>query len=392
MNSAALHTKWQRFRNSLFRHARLCRILVSRCIDQAGRLLREHRNRPTFNRFTGQPVPKPRFTRKLQYLWFTSKLWLLRFCRLFVKYPGWTIATMTGCIGIILLLIVQIAAFFPKSASDAQPLMEPFIEITDVDGANKNHNSTKVEVFHDDSANGHPSQFETSAQPVFDIDVVLFPLRGVQEYPEQFLVTSVSQQHPLNQIPIRTGNSRWKAFSLNRNRIVIQPTDYLSQGFRIEQNSAESFVEPSLSKPAHNSIQYPTSDILSSASTTTVTTAETTTEQAKTEVTAKLKMIVGIDAGTQLGQPERIQFQIVNEGRISATNVILGIEIPKEFTYSKGRSLEYKVGTIRPGETRIARLTPKAAKTGVAVFQIELTADEGFSHILEQQIEVVSSD
>ncbi|MCH7687908.1 MAG: hypothetical protein IH899_14715 [Planctomycetes bacterium] len=343
----------------------------------------------------------------MQYLWLTSKLWFLRVCRSFVNYPGWTIAALTGCIGIILLLIVQIEAFFPKSASEAEPLIEPFLEITDEDVASKKHNSAKIEVLHDDSANGHPSQIETNAQPVFDIDVVLFPLQGVQEDPEQFLVTSVREQHPLNHLPIRTGKSLWRAFGLNHNRIAIQPTEYQSPEFRNEPRSAESFVEPFLTKPVHNGIPYFAADILSSAFSTRVTlagttiaetkTAETMTEQAMTEQTTiaetpKLNLVVTISDRTQLGQPERIQFRVINSGQVTAMNVILSIEIPEEFTYQKGQSLEYKVGTIPPGETRLARLTPKAAKTGVAVFEIEVTADEGFSHILKPQVEIVAGE
>jgi hypothetical protein len=366
VTSATPHTKWRRFWNSLSRYARLSRILSGRCIFQTGRLVRE-------------------LTLRLQYLWLTSRLWFLRFCRSLVKYPGWTIATVTGCIGIFLLVIVQIEAFFPKSVSDAEPLREPSFEIADMDGA-------KVEVPHNNSANGHHPQIETNAQPVFDIDVVLFPLRGVQESPEQFLVTSVREQHPLNQIPIRTSKRLWKAFGLIHNRIAIQPTEYQSPEFKIEPPSAESFVQPFPTKQAHDGIQYPTSEILSSEFTTSVTTKETSTEQTTIAKTPKLKMIVTIADRAQLGQPERIQFRLVNTGRVSATNVILGIEIPKEFTYSKGHSLEFKVGTIPPGETRVARLTPQAVTTGVAVFEIELTADAGFLHILKPQVEVVASD
>ena len=366
------------------RYARLSRILFSRCIFCTGRLLRERRD-------------KPRFTLRLQFLWLTFQLWFMRFFRSFVNYPGWTIATVTGAIGIILLVIVQIEAFLPKSASETEPLRKPIIETTDVVAVNNKHNVAEVEVLHGDSENGHSSQIETNAQPAFDIYVVQFPLRGVQEEPEQFLVTSVREQHPLNPLPIRTGKSRWKAYGRNNIRTAIQSMESQSPGFRNEPPSTEPFIEPFQINPAHHEIQYPSSDILSSASTTAVTITETTSEQTTTKQTLnteipKLKLIVTISDRTQLGQPERIQFQIVNEGQVSAANVILGIEIPAEYAYSKGQSLEYKVGTIPQGETRVARLTPKAVTIGVAVFEIELTADEGFSHILKQQVEVVASD
>jgi hypothetical protein len=346
---------------------------LGRCLFQTGRLLRE-------------------LSRRLHYLWLTAKIWGLRFYRLFVKYPGWTIAAVTGAVGIVLLAIVQIEAFLPQSVSKSESPIEPFIEVTGTESANEKQDSEKSEVLHNDSVNSHPAQIESNAQPDIDIDVVLLLSQDGQKSSEQFLVTSVREQQSLNQTPILPGKSLWNASSLNHDRIAIQPAEFQSPEFGNEPQSGESFVEPLPTTPTENGIQYAASDSLSSASTTTVTTAEITTEQTMIVTSPKLKMIVTIADRTQLGQPERIQFRLVNSGQVSAVNVILGIEIPEEFTYSKGRSLEFQVGTIPPGETRVARLTPRAAKTGIAVFEIELSADAEFSQILKRQVEISLSD
>ncbi len=65
-----------------------------------------------------------------------------------------------------------------------------------------------------------------------------------------------------------------------------------------------------------------------------------------------------------VGQDVVFNIKLTNPGTGAATNVIIEEDVPEGLRHFDGRELEYQVGTIRPGETRLLELALKADKPG----------------------------
>jgi uncharacterized repeat protein (TIGR01451 family) len=66
-----------------------------------------------------------------------------------------------------------------------------------------------------------------------------------------------------------------------------------------------------------------------------------------------------------VGENVVFSIKLSNPGTGAATNVVLEEDVPEGLSHGAGPQLEYAVGTLRPGETRLLELTLKAAKPGV---------------------------
>jgi uncharacterized repeat protein (TIGR01451 family) len=91
-----------------------------------------------------------------------------------------------------------------------------------------------------------------------------------------------------------------------------------------------------------------------------------------------------------MGEDVVFKIKLHNPGTGSATNVVIEEDVPEGLRHSAGSELEYAVGTLRPGESRLLELTLKADKPGkvdnliVARGDSSLAADHSF------QFEVVA--
>lgn len=250
-------------------------------------------------------------------------------------------------------------AFFPGSKSDA--LFEPIVDTT----SNNFGEDYEEPIPLEKHAALIPSENEPLLPPPataeLDLDIILLPDQNTPEPDDQFLVTSVHRLHPLADLAVHHEDDLWQPIRFSQTPSEIQPTQH--------QTFPENTETPQPGFRLHSSIAT----------------------SAMTQVAIpRLHLEVTFPDKSTIEQPSRIHFRIVNTGDTSAKNVTVGIEIPETFTYHKGRSLEYNFGTLPPGETRLARLTPIADQTGPAEFEIELTADAGFSKILHKQAEVIS--
>jgi len=82
-----------------------------------------------------------------------------------------------------------------------------------------------------------------------------------------------------------------------------------------------------------------------------------TRPQLELQLTAPPKVLIG--------QNVSVGIRISNPGTGAAENVILEENVPEQFSHPAGSELEFEVGTLRPGESRTAKLTLRAAKAGV---------------------------
>jgi uncharacterized repeat protein (TIGR01451 family) len=82
--------------------------------------------------------------------------------------------------------------------------------------------------------------------------------------------------------------------------------------------------------------------------------------------------------------------KLSNPGSGVATGVVVEEEVPMGLEHFDGRELEYPVGTLRPGETRLLELTLKAAKPGMVDNVLIARADANLSVEDHCQVEVVA--
>lgn len=82
-----------------------------------------------------------------------------------------------------------------------------------------------------------------------------------------------------------------------------------------------------------------------------------TRPQLELQLTAPPKVLIG--------QNVSVGIRISNPGTGAAEGVILEENVPEQFSHPAGGELEFEVGTLRPGESRTAKLTLRAAKAGV---------------------------
>jgi len=365
------------------RSGRLCQIWLGRTAFRTGLILRNRTYRPKQSRRERDSGSAWKISRKLQLLRLIVGVWIFRLFRTGVKNPGWTLATVTGTIGIILLALVQFTSLPSETASASEPLFEPFLGISETDERNKEQAITEQTEIFSAQREPHSSQVSTDTKPDIEIDVILLPHPGFLDGEEQFLVTSVRGIHPLADIAAqREEESLWKPTGTRQAETEIQPTRHQDFAFGSENPFANPFENPFESGPDESESDEQTVQVPSSGAATAFTIVET----------SRLHLVVTLPEQTEVGRLGRIHFRVINVGRMAAENVTIGIEIPDKFKYHKGKSLEYKIGTIPPGETRLARLTPIAVNTGNAVYEIELTAEAGFSQILKKHVKVVVPD
>lgn len=86
-----------------------------------------------------------------------------------------------------------------------------------------------------------------------------------------------------------------------------------------------------------------------------------------------------------VGQQQQIQIEIKNPGTGDATGVVILENVPENLRHAAGPTLEFEVGTLRPGETRRLQLNMVAESAGKVVNVLTAQAD-GNLHV-DQKVE-----
>ncbi len=81
-------------------------------------------------------------------------------------------------------------------------------------------------------------------------------------------------------------------------------------------------------------------------------------------VPPQLRLEILSPARVALGKTCSVGFRVTNLGTVPAEEVRILLDLPEGLDYHKGRALAYTVGTLAPGETREARLSPHAVGIG----------------------------
>lgn len=113
---------------------------------------------------------------------------------------------------------------------------------------------------------------------------------------------------------------------------------------------------------------------------------------AQTLVTApKLQLDVMAPRQAQVGQPVQFSFKVTNNGAGAAEGVILRDIIPDSLQHPSGNDLEYDVGTLPAGSSKVVHLTLTAAQTGEAVNKAIVTAVGGLKVQSQAALSIVGS-
>ncbi|HEY6564564.1 MAG TPA: hypothetical protein VIY86_08720, partial [Pirellulaceae bacterium] len=109
-----------------------------------------------------------------------------------------------------------------------------------------------------------------------------------------------------------------------------------------------------------------------------------TKPQLHLEQTGPRQVLIGADAIFNL--------RLSNPGTGIATNVVLQADVPDGLRHYDGRELEYRVGTLKPGEARILELKLTADRPGVVHNVVRAQGDADLSIQSEAELEVVAPD
>lgn len=91
-----------------------------------------------------------------------------------------------------------------------------------------------------------------------------------------------------------------------------------------------------------------------------------------------------------VGDDVLFNIKITNPGTGIAYNVRLEEDVPEGLRHFDGRELEYKIGDLKPGETRLLELKLKADKPGIVSNLLYARADAGLEVNDDYQFEVVA--
>ena len=93
-----------------------------------------------------------------------------------------------------------------------------------------------------------------------------------------------------------------------------------------------------------------------------------------------------------IGKDAVVNISVTNPGSGDATGVVIEADIPPELSHVAGSELEYKVGTLRPGQTKQLKLRLKARLAGLAMNSLTIRGEGRLMDRSVAEIEVVAPD
>ncbi len=93
-----------------------------------------------------------------------------------------------------------------------------------------------------------------------------------------------------------------------------------------------------------------------------------------------------------VGEEVVFNIKLSNPGTGAATNVFIEENVPTGLQHFNGSELEYQIGTIRPGESRMLELTLKADQAGLVRNVLHARADGNVAVEDSCELEVVSPE
>ncbi len=103
-----------------------------------------------------------------------------------------------------------------------------------------------------------------------------------------------------------------------------------------------------------------------------------------------LTMQVAAPAQVLIGNATPLTIRISNPGTGAATGIVLWEKVPAGLRHSAGGDLEFKVGTLKPGQSREIQLTLSAAQAGHVVNIVQAQGDADLRAEARAELDVVA--
>ncbi len=93
-----------------------------------------------------------------------------------------------------------------------------------------------------------------------------------------------------------------------------------------------------------------------------------------------------------IGTDAIVNISVTNPGSGDAAGVVIEADIPPELSHVAGNELEYKIGTLRPGQTKQLKLRLKARLAGLAINSLTIRGEGRLMDRSVAEIEVVAPE
>ena len=93
-------------------------------------------------------------------------------------------------------------------------------------------------------------------------------------------------------------------------------------------------------------------------------------------------------ATVEVGQQANYTVHVANPGSGTASNVVIQAAVPEGMSHREGKVLTIEIGTLSPGEFRLARLSLTGAKGGEHSLAVRAIADGGLSDLTTETVSV----
>lgn len=290
------------------------------------------------------------------------------------RYPAWTLATVTGIAGLVMLVILQVSSLPARVSAvetpeDAPPAKLPS-EPAFVKGPERPAPAVSIAAELEKPTPDPPAVASVRDAPDFSLEVVRIPPPAEPDELDEFLLTSIR--------PSRSGEPAW----LPAGERAAADSSPFAEMRLPDERSPWRAVQPERLR------------------------VQAEPEPAPAEPAAAPRFFAAAMAATQVGRPELrleivapdrvalggvcpVEFRVTNGGTLEATGVVLLIDLPEELSYSVGRKLEHTIGPLPPGRTHTARLTARGEGAGSATIQARVVTDGDPSEPTETRLEVV---
>jgi hypothetical protein len=321
-------------------------------------------------------------------------------------------ATVTGMIALALLLIpswqaLNLGSFsegtepktsqIEKSVTTSQPSkVEPESESemvlatppTDVPSPFENHQSTEPPVL-SASPFESPKEPKPTAEKVGDDGLINQPpidLNNPFPLPSVARKNNANLSVELSRIPNKPDtDEQFLVTSLSTTKEPVIPGGKLDNVLANDRDSHSGWRK--IGAPNNTGEVIPTKY---HATTSSLTVPVTVTLSTRWIVSSpKLRCEIEAPKTATVNGMIPIRIRVTNTGTAKAENVVLHVDLPKSLKYHVGRSLTHTIGTLEPGKTHVARLTPQGVAAGTAEIRVRTFADGDVSSSQEKRIELL---
>ena len=341
----------------------------------------------------------------------------------FDEQARWTFSAATGIVGLILAFLMQIAYLTATSAANNQASTGNVVASAETPDTNSDTNvptighSVSIPDDVDPFAVGARNPFQTQEVTVPD-DLTVDPVDGQPaETPSYWHDTAASSAHSSGfggghseslDDSIEAANEAAVVLDIEMTRVETDSSSSMtatpeepdeqfvvvSESFvddAVAMNVTDTFDENKgggdIGKNGWNEFQEREPSALQEPSESTTAMESFVAVTSTTAVrSARVKVEVFVPNRVSVNENCRLRYRVTNLEAVEIRDVAIVAKLPRDLSYSKGDTLTCRIGSIGPGETREAYLTPVATAQGPARMRTQVTVA---GHVVEEALTTI---